>query len=113
LVIALHTLTARHPVETVAEDDDDDIPYLSPMDDTPLGQRPEVMFPDKDKDLPPHLREPRPYGVPNPEETPRNFSGQTLHTDNLVLPNVLPPDKMIDRTFLMPPEEDGTSLRRV
>ena len=25
-------------VETVAEDDDADIPYLSPMDDTPLGQ---------------------------------------------------------------------------
>jgi len=25
------------------------------MDDTPLGQRPEVMFPDKDEDLPPHL----------------------------------------------------------
>jgi len=28
------------------------------MDDTPLDQRPEVMFPDKDEDLPPHLREP-------------------------------------------------------
>jgi len=48
-------------VETVAEDDDDDIPYSSPMDDTPLGQRPEEMFPDKDEDLPPRLREPRPY----------------------------------------------------
>jgi len=81
------------------------------MDDTPLGQRPEVMFPDKDKDLPPHLHKPRPYGTPNPEETPRNFSGQTLHTDNPVLPNALPPDKMIDRTFLMPPKEDGTRHR--
>jgi len=98
-------------VETVTEDGDDDIPYSSPMDDTPLNQRPEVMFPDKDKDLPPHLCEPRPYGAPNPEEIPRNFSGQTLQTDNRVLPNTLPPDKMLDRTFLMPPEEDGTQYR--
>jgi len=49
--------------------------------------------------------------MPNPEETPRNFSGKTLHTDNPVLPNALPPDKMIDRTFLMPPEEDSTQHR--
>jgi len=94
--------------ETVAEDDEDDIPYSSPMDNTPLGQRPEVMIPDKDKGLPPHLHEPWPYGTPNPKETPRNFSGQTLHTDNPVLPNALPPDKMLDCTFLMPPKEDGT-----
>jgi len=78
------------------------------MDDTSLDQQPEAMFPDKGEDLPPHLCKPRPYGAPNPEETPRNFSGQTLHTDNPVLPDALPPDKMIDRTFLMPPEEDGT-----
>jgi len=31
--------------------------------------------------------------------------------DNPVLPNGLPPDKMIDRTFLMPPKEDGTRHR--
>ena len=61
-------------VETVTEDGDDDTPYSSPMDNTPLDQRPEVMFPDKDEDLPPHLREPRPYGTPNPEKIPRNFS---------------------------------------
>jgi len=42
-------------VETVAEDDDN-VPYSSPMDDTPLDQGPEVLFPDKDEDLPPHLR---------------------------------------------------------
>ena len=98
-------------VETVAEDNDGDIPYSSPMDDPPLNQRPEVMFPDKDEDLPPHLHEPRPYSAPNPTETPRNFSGQTLHTDNPVPPNALPPDKMIDRRFLMPPEEDGARHR--
>jgi len=45
-------------VEMVTEDGDDDIPYLSPMDDTPLDQRLEVLFPDKDEDLPPHLHEP-------------------------------------------------------
>jgi len=37
--------------------------------------------------------------------------GQTLRTDNPVLPNLLPPDKMLDRTFLMPPEDDGTQYR--
>jgi len=97
-------------VKTVAKDEDD-IPYLSPMDDTPLDQRPEVMFPNKDEDLPPHLREPKPYGTPNPTETPHDFSGQFLHTENPVLPNALPPEQMIDRTFLMPPEDDGTRYR--
>jgi len=106
-----HADNSTPTVETVAKDDDDDIPSSSPMDDMPLDQRPEVMFPDKDKDLPPHLRELRPYGTPNPKEAPRNFSGQTLHTDNPVLPNALPPDKMIDRTFLMPHKEDGTRYR--
>jgi len=106
-----HVDTSTPTVETVPEDDDDDIPYSSPMDDTPLDQRPEALFPDKDEDLPPRLREPRPCGTPNPEEIPRNFSGQTLHTDNPVLPNVLPPNKMLDRTFLMPPEDDGTRHR--
>jgi len=98
-------------VETVTEDGDDDIPYSSLMDNTPLDQRPEVLFPDKDEDLPPHLRIPRPYGAPNPKEIPRDFSGQTLRTDNPVLPNSLPPDKMLDRTFLMPPEDDSTRYR--
>jgi len=97
-------------VETVA-DDDNDVPYSSPMDDTPLDQRPEVMFPDPDEDLPPHLHKPKPYGTPNPTETPHDFSGQFLHTDNPVLPNALPPAQMIDRTFLMPPKDDGTCYR--
>jgi len=39
---------------------------------------------------------------------PRDFSGQFLHAENPVLPNELPHNKMIDRTFLVPPEEDGT-----
>jgi len=41
-------------VETVAEDDDDP-PCSSPMVDPPLDQRPEILFPYKDEDLPPHL----------------------------------------------------------
>jgi len=105
-----HVEKSAPTVEMVTEDDDG-IPYSSPMDDTPLDQRPEVLFPDKDEDLPPHLREPRAHGAPNPKETPRDFSGQFLHAENPVLPNGLPPDKMIDRTFLMPPEEDGTQHR--
>jgi len=59
-------------VETITQDDGN-AHYSSPMDDTPLDQRLKILFPDKDKDLPPHLREPRPYGAPNPEETPRDF----------------------------------------
>jgi len=106
-----HVDKSTPTVKTVTEDDDDAVPYSSPMDDTPLDQQPEVLFPDKDGDLPPHLREPRPCGAPNPEETPRNFSGQFLHTENPVLPNGLPPNKMIDRTFLMPPEANGTRHR--
>ena len=102
-----HVDKSAPTVETVTEDDDD-APYLVPIDDTPLAQRPEVLFPDKDEDLPPHLSEPRSCGAPNPEETPRDFSGQFLHAENPVLPMGLPPDKMIDGTFLMPPEEDST-----
>jgi len=102
-----HVDKSAPTVETVTEDDND-APYSSPMDDALLDQLPEVLFPDKDEDLTPHLREPRPCGAPNPKETPRDFSGQFFHTENPVLPNGLTPNKMIDRTFLMPPEEDGT-----
>ena len=63
-----HVDKSTPTVETVTEDDDD-TPYSSPMDDTPLDQQPEVPFPDKDENWPSHLRE-RPYGVHNPEETP-------------------------------------------
>ena len=52
-----HVDTSTPTVKTVAEDDDD-VPYSSPMDDAPLDQRPEVLFPDKDEDLPPHLCKP-------------------------------------------------------
>jgi len=52
-----HVDKSTPTIETVTEDDDD-VPYSSPMDDTPLDQQHEVPFPDKDVNLPPHLREP-------------------------------------------------------
>ena len=86
--------------------------YHSPMDDPPLKDQPVVETVEDDEDLAPHLREPEiKPGEPNPENKPKDFSLEPpLETPNPTIKG-LPPDKMIDRTFLMPPQPDGTRLR--
>ena len=74
----------------------------------PLKDQPNVETADEDKeDMAPHLREKRKKGEPNPEQTPYDFAFENLRTTNLTEPG-LPPDELVDCTFLMPPEEDGS-----
>ena len=67
---------------------------------------------DEEEDVAPQARLPKtPHGAPNPDESPRYFTlEEPLKTDRPTVPN-LPPEEMIGRTFLMPPQEDGTRLR--
>ena len=89
----------------------DELDYHSPYDDPPLKDTPLVETVDDDEDLAPHQREPdRKPGDPNPDEVPRDFTLEDLSAANPVQPS-LPPEEMIDRTFLMPEESDGSRYR--
>ena len=66
---------------------------------------------DEEEDVAPQARLPKtPHGAPNPDESPQDFTlKEPLKTDRPTIPN-LPPEEMIGRTFLMPPQENGTRL---
>ena len=49
-------------------------------------------------------------GVPTGEKKYYTEGVDSLRTEGMVLPDRLPPTEMVGRTFLMPPEEDGTRL---
>ena len=108
-------------VETVddEEQEDDEVFYdavemfpqdYSPMQGPPLRDRDEVVYDEPDEEKAPHLRSKRKPGDPNPEQKPYDFEGQSLKTPNPVSIN-LTPEQMLQRTFLMPPEEDGSRYR--
>ncbi len=110
-------LPALHPREdydsdSEDEDDDDDddssySPSYSPMDDSPLHQNPEPEIDENDEnDVGPHCRDETRTSL----DQPYDFSRDSLRTENPTVPG-LPPEEMIDRTFLMPPQEDGTRFR--
>ena len=79
---------------------------FSPMDDPPLKERPVVEDTDE---LPEHLRPNEPRAV-NPDIDPVQFIIDSLKTPNATEKERLPPDKLLERTFLMPPNEDGTRV---
>ena len=83
----------------------------SPMSDPLLRDQPVIETVDENdaEDVPPHIRPQRQPGEPNPDQKPIVFT-ETLKTLNPTVKG-LPPDEMIDRTFLMPPQEDGTRVR--
>jgi hypothetical protein len=70
------------------------------MDDPPLSEQPVVKTVEEDEDEPER---------PTTKESTK-FDTDFLRTDNPTQPS-LPPEEMIDRTFLMPPEEDGSRVR--
>ena len=75
-----------------------------------MSDLPTVETVDDEEDLAPHLRDQRKPGDPNPEKKPLDFSLEHLDTPNPTTPG-LPPEDMIDRTFLMPPADDGSRVR--
>ena len=79
--------------------------------DPPLAQEPLVETVDLDNpaDLPDHCQ-PQPPGRPNPTQKPYDFSAESLDNPNPTVKG-LTPEQMIKRSFLMPPQPDGTRLR--
>ena len=67
---------------------------------------------DDEEDLAPHLREiaQRKPGDPNPNEEPLDFTFNPIPAANPTIAG-LPPEEMIDHTFLMPEQEDGSRVR--
>ena len=64
-------------------------------------------------DLPNHLKPPRPPRTPNPDNVPYDFERtERLYTDSPVEPKKLPPDELIGRSFLMPPDDDPNERLR-
>jgi hypothetical protein len=82
----------------------------SPMDDPPLQTLPEVTtVEEEDLQLPPGAVKPLPGE--STDDKPFDFRHGNLRTDLPTEKVQLPPEEMIDRTFLMPPEEDGSRFR--
>ena len=72
-----------------------------PMDDPPLKEQPMVETVEEEQE------EERPNRQPT---EPLTFDTDFLRTENPTEP-LLPPEEMIDRSFLMPPSEDGSRVR--
>ena len=77
--------------------------YVSPMDSLPLRQHEEPTVETVD--------ETELTGLPEGEKQYFTKGVDSLKTDGLILPNRLPPTEMINRTFLVPPQEDGSRHR--
>ena len=81
----------------------------SPMDEPPLREQPTVETVDDEDDLADHVKTPPQKGESTADK-PVEFLLRQMKTDNPVETG-LDPDDMIDRTFLMPPAEDGSRVR--
>ena len=102
------SVTSDDELDDEFEDED-----RSPMDDPPLHSSPQVRFDPQDvqQDFAPEVRDKRKPGDPNPDQVPLDFTFETLRTENPTMQVQLPPDELIDRTFLMPTQEDGSRVR--
>ena len=90
-------------------DDEAEIPK-SPMDEPPLKEMPEVETVNEDDDnIAVHQKDPPPQGTSTAED-PMKLNKKLMKAANPVDAG-LPPEEMIDRTFLMPEAEDGTRVR--
>ena len=81
----------------------------SPMDKPPLKDQPVVETVDDEEDLADHVKKPAAPGTSTAEK-PVEFLLRQMRTENPVQTG-LSPDEMINRTFLMPPAEDGSRVR--
>ena len=76
----------------------------TPLDDPPLRDLPEVETVEEDTSVP------YASNARDPDTDTLKFNTDFLNTDNPTQPG-LAPEEMIDRTFLMPPAEDGSRAR--
>lgn len=81
---------------------------FSPLDH-PLRDQPivETVDDDDEENVAEHIRN---AGKPGTVERPRDFSAENLDTPRETIKG-LSPEQMLQRTFLMPAQEDGTRLR--
>jgi len=86
------------PEEGESAHEEGELNANTPMDDPPLKDRPLVEEVDEDDDGK------RAFGEP------LDLNNKSMKTDRAVDPG-LPPEEVIDRTFLLPPEEDGSRHR--
>jgi len=102
---ALRSRKGQEDYDSDSEDEDDD---HSPMDDPPLRDQPviETVADDDDEYAEKHTQ---PRATTHDYE-PVTFHKRDFHTLNPTEQG-LPPEEMIDRTFLMPPQQDGTRVR--
>ena len=83
----------------------------TPMDEPKLSDRPEVETVDEDEEfMNPDAKTKRKPGEPNPDEDPLELKFDYMQPANPTIPG-LPPEEMINRTFLMPPADDGSRVR--
>ncbi|CAB9523774.1 hypothetical protein SEMRO_1454_G274090.1 [Seminavis robusta] len=79
----------------------------TPIDEPPLREIPQVeTVNDDDDNIASHQKDEPEKGSSNTEK-PFIFKKRQMKTDNPT-ESGLPPEQMIERTFLMPPAEDGT-----
>ena len=103
-----HTVFDDKPPMPHSEDSQQ---YKSPMDDPPLAEEPIVETVDAEEDLPEHLKaDSRKPGNPDQEPMPLGWKkGMSMATENPTYDR-LSPDELPNRTFLMPPADDGTRV---
>ena len=77
------------------------------MDDPSLRNQPEVETVDDAEFSAEHIREPERI----PGEAKRFTFADSFRTHNPTEEERLPPEELKNRTFLMPPQEDGTRVR--
>ena len=77
------------------------------MDDPPLSTQPVVETVDDAEFSAEHIREPERV----PGDTNTFTFADSLRTDNPTEEKKLPPKELTNRTFLMPPRQDGTRVR--
>ena len=92
-------------VETVNDNDE----AYSPLDGPPLRDR-NYATPEYDDEGTPYAYDSSKESGDHQDPRTFGFDKHRMKTDNPTIPN-LPPDEMIDRTFLLPPSSDGTRVR--
>ncbi|CAB9517529.1 hypothetical protein SEMRO_863_G212530.1 [Seminavis robusta] len=79
----------------------------TPIDEPPLREIPQVETVNDDDDNIASHRKDEPEKRSSKTEKPFIFNKRQMKTDNPTKSG-LPPEQMIERTFLIPPAEDGT-----
>ena len=93
--------------QSTTKPSEQDEEYHSPMDDPPLAEFPIVETLDEDE----HAENDDRPSLPGASDDITKKFIHSYKTDNPTESAQLPPEELLDRTFLMPPKEDGSRVR--